>query len=238
MESDTNKIPILLLHGAIGSNKQFTALQESLERYYEVHTPNFPGHGGEGMPVDFSMQSFAAFVKKYINSHQLKRPIVFGYSMGGYVACYLCTLYPSLFSGIITLATKFHWDKTIAAAESAMLQPDTLEQKVPKFVQVLTHRHSPQDWKTVLNKTAELLQQLGAAPLLTGENYGRITIPCLLLIGDRDKMVSIEETLSVYRALPHAQFSVLPATPHLIEQVPVKLLVSIIQLFVNSSKEL
>lgn len=238
MESAVNKTPILLLHGAIGSNKQFETLLESLAPYYEVHTPNFPGHGGEEMPADLSITLLAEFVKTYIDLHQLHQPIVFGYSMGGYVAHYLSIQYPRLFSGIITLATKFHWDEATAATESSMLQPDVLEQKVPKFAKALAERHSPQDWKVVLKSTVALLQKLGADPLLKQESYLNINIPCLLLIGDRDKMVSIEETISVYRALPLAQFSVLPATPHPVEQAPVELLVSIIHTFINNSKGL
>ncbi len=234
MEPAIHKTPLLLLHGAIGSNKQFEALQESLTRYYEVHAPNFPGHGGEEIPADLSITTLADFVKNYIDSHQLHQPVVFGYSMGGYIACYLSLQYPGLFSSIITLATKFHWDEATAAAESSMLQPDILEQKVPKFAKALAERHFPQDWKVVLNRTATLLQELGADPLLKQESYRNITTPCLLLIGDRDKMVNIEETVAVYRVLPLAQFSVLPATPHPIEQVPVELLVSIVHAFVNT----
>jgi pimeloyl-ACP methyl ester carboxylesterase len=236
MGTSINQTPLLLLHGAIGSNKQWEALRESLAGYYEVHAPNFPGHGGEEIPGDFSVPSFAHFIKNYIDSHQLYRPIVFGYSMGGYVAFYLSTKYPNLFSGMITLATKFHWDEATAAAESSMLQPDILEQKVPKFAKALAERHFPQDWKSVLNHTAALLQKLGSGPLLKTENYLNISVPCLLLVGDRDKMVSIEETLAVYRALPLAQFSVLPATPHAVEQVPAGLLVPIIHAFINNNR--
>ena len=234
MASNNQKTSILLLHGAIGSNQQLASLQESLSAYYDVHAPNFPGHGGEEMPADFSITAFAGFIKNYIDTHQLNQPVVFGYSMGGYVACYLSLQYPGLISRIITLATKFHWDEATAATEAGMLQPELLEQKVPKFAQTLADRHFPQDWKVVLNQTAGLLQKLGADPLLNNEDYFKITVPCLLMIGDRDKMVSIEETTTIYRSLPLASCAVLPATPHPIEQVPIKLLTSIIHSFIHT----
>lgn len=223
-----DKQPILLLHGAIGSNKQLRALQESLSAYYEVHTPNLPGHGGEEFPIEFSIPVFAGFVKDYIEKNKLQQPAIFGYSMGGYIACYLAVMHPGIISRIITLATKFHWTEAIAANEVRMLQPDILEQKVPKFAEMLSQLHAPQDWKTVLRKTAGLMLALGSNPLLTPEDYAKLNIPCLLLAGDRDKMVSIEEPVSVYRALPHAEFSVLPGTPHAIELAPVNLLVQLI----------
>jgi pimeloyl-ACP methyl ester carboxylesterase len=38
-------------------------------------------------------------------------------------------------------------------------------------------------------------------------------------VGDRDKMVTIEETLAAYRRLPNGRFIVLPDTPHPLEKV-------------------
>lgn|GEM_PF-54049 len=222
------KTPILLLHGAIGSNAQLDILREALASSYDVHAPNFPGHGGEPSSETFSIPGFVDFVKDYIDSHQLNRPVVFGYSMGGYVACCLSLKYPGYVSRIITLATKFYWDEHTAAAEIKMLQPDLLEQKVPKFAEALVQRHGAAHWKGLLHQTASLLEGLGKQPVLKTEDYPTITTPCLLLVGDRDKMVSIEETASVYRTLPSARFAVLPATPHPIEQAPVDLLISLI----------
>eukprot|EP01036_Dinobryon_divergens_P016013 gene16013-21701_t len=37
------------------------------------------------------------------------------------------------------------------------------------------------------------------------DDYAQIDKPCLILMGDRDKMVTLEETLQVYKAVPGAQ---------------------------------
>ncbi len=60
---------------------------------------------------------------------------------------------------------------------------------------------------------------LGNSNTLIAEDYTVIDIPVILLLGDRDKMVSLEETATVYRSLPNAQLGILPGTPHPIEQV-------------------
>ena len=46
-------------------------------------------------------------------------------------------------------------------------------------------------------------------------------MPCLLMLGDRDKMVSLAETVEVYNLLASSQFAILPKTSHPIEQVDV-----------------
>jgi pimeloyl-ACP methyl ester carboxylesterase len=82
----------------------------------------------------------------------------------------------------------------------------------------------PNDWKEVLVLTAEMMLEMGRNNPLKMEDYNSIQQPVLLLLGDRDKMVTMEETLSVYRLLPNAQLGVLPGTPHPIEQVDIALL--------------
>jgi hypothetical protein len=44
------------------------------------------------------------------------------------------------------------------------------------------------------------------------------------MLGDRDKMVSLEETMAVYQGLPNAQFAILPQTAHPIEATDMELL--------------
>ena len=56
----------------------------------------------------------------------------------------------------------------------------------------------------------------------------------MLMLGDRDKMVSIEETVNVYRQLTDARFSVLPGTPHAIEAVDWSLVVPILLRFLKT----
>jgi pimeloyl-ACP methyl ester carboxylesterase len=211
--------PLILLHGALGSRTQLDALAEQLARHYEVHALNFPGHGGTPLPEEFSIPCFARHVQQYCTEKGLAKVAIFGYSMGGYVALYLARQQPALVGRVITLATKFHWDGATAAREVKMLQPDIIQQKVPQFASVLAERHQPADWKEVLRQTAHMLAGLGQQNVLGPEDLKAITCPCLLMLGDRDKMVTLEETVAVYHQLPHGQLAVLPNTPHPLEGV-------------------
>lgn len=213
--------PLILLHGALGSRTQLAALAEQLTPHYDVHPLDFPGHGGTPATEAFSIAYFARQVQQYCSDKNLHSVTIFGYSMGGYVALYLARQQPHLVTRVITLATKFHWDEATAAREVKMLQPDVIEQKVPQFAQALRERHAPTDWTEVLHQTAAMLQGLGQQNALALEDYKAITCPCLLMLGDRDKMVSLEETVAVYGQLPHGQLAVLPNTPHPLEAVSV-----------------
>jgi len=210
---------ILLLHGAIGAIDQVQPLQSILEKELTVHTLNFNGHGGTAFANEFSIGQFATEVADYIRQLGLAPVHIFGYSMGGYVAMYLAAKEPGLVKSISTLATKFYWDEAIAAKEIKMLDAEKIEEKLPAFARQLEHRHAPNNWKDLLGKTRDMLVAMGNDNPLKEEVYSTIKTPVLLMLGDRDKMVPLEETVNVYTSLPNAQMAVLPATPHPLEQV-------------------
>ena len=225
---------LILLHGALGSKDQFQSLVHVLEDTFQVHTFNLPGHGGQPLPdTSFSIELFSEQVAIYIQDMNIEKANVFGYSMGGYIAMYLAKQLPNTINKVVTLATKFHWDEKTASKEVKLLDGKTIQEKVPAFAAQLQHRHAPVNWLTLLDKTTELLLNLGKNNTLQLEDYTSISTPCLVLLGDRDKMVTLDETLAVYKQLPNAQLGVLPGTPHIFEQVNLSLLAYMIKRFLN-----
>lgn len=222
--------PLLLLHGAIGAADQLTFLEALPQNSFAF---DFPGHGGKAFPAAFSIRAFTESVLQWMDEKGFATVDIFGYSMGGYVALYLARHYPERVGKIFTLATKFAWDEATAAKEVKMLNPEKIAEKVPKFAAALEKRHAPLDWKEVLQRTADLMLALGKKPELAQEDFAAITHPVLLSVGDRDTMVSIEETMQVYRSLPNAQFMVFPDTVHPIEQINLQQLLPALELFLG-----
>jgi pimeloyl-ACP methyl ester carboxylesterase len=224
---------LLLLHGAIGSKEQLQGLAGSLAGAFHLYSIDFSGHGGQEIEREFSIEHFAGQILQWLRENAINKINIFGYSMGGYVAMYLAAHHPELVDGIITLATKYEWTEDIAAKEASMLNPLTLETKVPEFAAQLQQRHHPSDWKVVLAETARMLHKMGQQPPLSQADFNRINCRVLLLLGDRDKMVTQEETMKVYKLLPQAQLEILPNTPHPIEKIDVTALASLIKRFLQ-----
>jgi pimeloyl-ACP methyl ester carboxylesterase len=150
---------------------------------------------------------------------EIQKANIFGYSMGGYVAMYLAKHHPEKIAKVFTFATKFLWNPEIAAKEIKMLDPDKIEMKLPAFAKTLESRHSANNWKTVLNKTAEMMISLGEKNCLSITDYNSIENPVQIGIGDKDTMVTLEETIEVYRNLKNARLLVMPETQHPIERI-------------------
>lgn len=225
---------LILLHGALGSKDQLQSLVHLLEGSFHIHSFNLTGHGGQPLPESsFSIELFSKQIAIYIQDMNIEKANVFGYSMGGYIAMYLAKQMPDKFNKIVTLATKFYWDEKTASKEVKLLDGKTIQEKVPAFAAQLQQRHAPVDWLAILDKTTELLLNLGNNNTLQLDDYSSITTPGLLLLGDRDKMVTLDETLAVYKQLPNAQLGILPGTPHIFEQVNLSLLAYLIKSFLK-----
>ncbi|MEJ8844520.1 alpha/beta fold hydrolase [Lacibacter sp. H375] len=228
---------LLLLHGAIGSKDQLLPLADLLKNDFSVHLFNFSGHGSKPFAQEpFSIEAFANEVGEYLSTHKIQQASVFGYSMGGYVALYLAKQQPQLLSEIVTLATKFQWDETVAAKEAGMLNTEIILEKVPVFAEQLQQRHAPNDWKLVLEQTKAMLLQMGKENPLQLNDYTTIEQPVLLLLGDNDKMVTREETEAVQKAIPNSHFQLLEQTAHPIEKVNIAVLAGIIRKFCKTNE--
>lgn len=228
------KQPLVLLHGALGAASQFEGLGPLLGDHFELHAFDFEGHAGAGdSGRPFRMEHFVENTAAYIGKHGLAPARIFGYSMGGYVACLLAKTHPKMVKRIATLGTKFIWNPVVARKERGLLDPDTIEAKVPHFASMLDERH-PHGWKSVVHKTAELLGDLGDHPRLTTDNWNSLELPVRVHVGDRDHTVSVEEAAEIYRALPRGELSVLPGTPHPLEKVSMERLSGALRDFLSA----
>ena len=190
------------------------------------------------MRGEFSIQRFSGELLEFAAKlPAYARPVsVFGYSMGGYVAVYTALQHPELFHGVATLATKWHWTPESAAREQALLDPAAIEVRLPAFARQLADRHAPNDWKELLLRTSDMLGAMGQRPPIDATNPPGLSIPALLMVGDRDKTVSIPETLAMHEAWPGSSMGVLPDTAHPFEKVDTALLTDLIRRFLKAGK--
>ncbi len=213
---------LILLHGAIGSAAQLQPLAALLSEDFACHLINFSGHGGE-KPGPLTITRLSGELAAYIQHHQLQRANIFGYSMGGYVALNTALHLPQLVGRIMTYGTMLEWSPERAAKETALLNPETLKLKVPKFAEKLAQMHGDDNWEDLLRHTGDMLLAMGQQPPISMMSMQAIEQKVKLCVGDRDA-VSIKETEEVYRLLPNACMSVFPNSPHPLEKVDSQLL--------------
>lgn len=225
---------LILLHGALGHSDIFKPYSESFSQYFTIHTPLFSGHGNTELPTDgISIEKYTKELAEYCKENNLKDVFILGHSMGGYVALCYAMKNPENVNSIVTLGTKFDWSEEQALKESKMLNPDVILEKVPQYAQLLEKQHG-RKWKQLLPAIADLMIDLGKNPPLKDHLSG-INIPVQIMVGDKDNMVTIEESAGVYKNLPNAKLAVLPDTKHPMEKVRPNLLLNLAKDFWNLS---
>ena len=218
---------LVLLHGALGSASQMQPLAHALQDH--AHVVELEGHGSTPITGDrYEMSRFAQNVRDAMQRAGIERADIFGYSMGGYVALLLAAESPELVASVTTLGTKLAWSPEVAARETSRLDPATIRAKVPKFAAALEARHGAGEWEAVLQRTAALMTDLGTNPVVSSEMLSRISQPVRLMVGDRDSVVTLDETAAAARTLPAGELAVLPNTPHPFEQVNIRLLAALL----------
>lgn len=86
--------PIILIHGFRGAREGLVEVAQYLVDY-DCYVPDIPPASGQKMK-QYSLDSYAEFLKKYINDNNLQNPILIGHSMGSIVAAYTANKYKDL----------------------------------------------------------------------------------------------------------------------------------------------
>jgi pimeloyl-ACP methyl ester carboxylesterase len=73
-------------------------------------------------------------------------------------------------------------------------------------------------------------------PTLPAEDaLKHITVPTLIIWGDRDQFLPVENAVELYRLIPNAQLAVIPHADHFVARTNVKLFAELVKEFILSS---
>jgi pimeloyl-ACP methyl ester carboxylesterase len=95
-------------------------------------------------------------------------------------------------------------------AHSAEVDIAAFERKDPGFAAMLQENHGD-NWKTLLR---QIKPMWNARLNYTPADFAVVVAPTLVLLGDRDGFVTVEEGLKLFRLLPRAEFAVVPGSEH------------------------
>jgi pimeloyl-ACP methyl ester carboxylesterase len=211
------KPKLLLLHGALGQNTEFSALIELLTPHFNCVTLNFSGHGpAQEESQVFNLDILTKDLKQFLNMHG-RDHYIFGYSLGGFVALNYCIENedrPAL--GVITYATKFDWTENIRNKFIARLNPPEVQAKAGLFLDTLLSRYG-EKWPFLLKQTAQLIDNM-AKHRIEAIDLEQITTPIRIGVGDQDRLVSVQESQAMTHYLSGESFYVCSNSGHELEK--------------------
>jgi len=203
---------LIVIHGALGNGQEFESVIQLLGGKYEIINYEIPHHGfKQDSKTPFNIESITADFCDFLEEQG--RSIIYGFSLGGYLA--LCAAQQSTqnIEGIITQGTKLNWSPEVAAIEIKGLNLNFLKEKATPFYNYLINLHGNY-LEDLLAKTIGFMQELGSHPLLTRGELNKLDIPVRMIRGGKDRMVSKDETENVCAMISNSHYFELPFFPH------------------------
>jgi pimeloyl-ACP methyl ester carboxylesterase len=216
--------PLIVLHGGSGTLEEWRPMIPSFEPHFHVYALDSRAHGKTNNPTGkLSYRMMADDVAAFIKALDIPRPLVCGYSDGGQIALELAMRHPGLTRALVVGAAWYKFsDAYVNALKSwGFERPgeydfDWVQENFPHFVEDWKTHHrqndDPEYWKSLLLQISELW----LTPLnYTEADFKQITDPVLILIGDRDGMIPLDDAIEMYQMIPKAELAVLPNMDHL-----------------------
>jgi pimeloyl-ACP methyl ester carboxylesterase len=247
VEAGQGKPLILLDNAMVSTNPVWTAMPVAyasflgtLAEHFRVIAPDTRGSGKSvhpGGPIPSAL--LADDVAALIEALALDRPLICGFSDGGETATLVGIRHPGSVRAIVNHGgyDLFNPDPHAPAitmtrqmlggsADAIQADPDLTASRSPELRAMFELMKSDHDsaqgaghWKAVVAQTFDRIVQPHG---YTVENMRAISVPALILTGDRDPFCTVEEGAAACRALPAGQLAVLPGTGHLITPAAVQ----------------
>ncbi|MHA1266973.1 MAG: alpha/beta fold hydrolase [Candidatus Helarchaeota archaeon] len=105
-------MPFIFVHGWTVDHFIWEKFIEYYKSYTEIWVLDLPGHGQSHCPHrDYSVSYLGNLLKKFIDHFAIKRPLLFGHSLGGFIILQYEIAFPGSSSGLICLSTTPHFMK-------------------------------------------------------------------------------------------------------------------------------
>ncbi len=221
---------IVLLHGFLESKAIWDNFTESLQNEFTVIAIDLPGHGESGLIAEtHTMQMMAAAIKEVLNVEKIKKTIVVGHSMGGYVALQFALDNDELLQGLVLFHSHANSD-TDEAKENRRRTINIVNQNkggfIRQFIPDLFDQKHVEEYSEEIKKLQNLAEQMSPEAIVAALSgmrdrpnqlqYLLLTeIPVLFIIGKQDSRMPYNQVLAQAVIPSHSEILLLEDVGHM-----------------------
>ena len=225
-----NGEPLVLIHASLATGAgNWKAYVPYLSPHFRLIMPDLRGHGRTNNPQgEIRLPTLTDDLVAFIQELNLEKPFLCGWSGGGDIALDIGIRYPNLVKAMVVGGVThrvseeyFESIRAMGAEAPGKVDIEQFEKAMPQFAELLriVHSQSSEHWKTLLTQIShEMLEPT----LPSHDDLKKIDAPTLIIWGDRDQFLPVEDALELYRLLPNAELAVLPNVDHSISRTRVE----------------
>ncbi|MFW9868568.1 MAG: alpha/beta fold hydrolase [Candidatus Thorarchaeota archaeon] len=217
--------PLVLIHGGIGtSGMNWAPSFPMFSKHYRIIAPDSRGHGRTDNPSgEFSYKLMADDTVKLIEKLELEKPAIYGWSDGGQIALEIGMNYPGLAraiisGGVLSELSEHYLNgmRSFGALGPGKVSFDKFKETYPEFAGAMIELHSPVygDNYFVEDLFVNISKMWFNPKEFPGDRLTTISDPTLILHGDRDEVIPLEDPIRIYRMIPNSELAIVPGTDH------------------------
>lgn len=232
LESVAPRIHVVLLHAFPLSSQMWEQVVRKLSHsapdcsFYLV---DLPGFGTAPVSDTWTVEQAAEAIYNELQKFSLSKVVIGGLSMGGYIAFAYYKAYPDNVQGLILSNTKAEADTQKAAAEREEYAQDVekrgtvavMDRQYAKFISKETQEHHQEiadQVKTWIGNDrpaviAAALRAMAIRPS-SEELLSLINVPTLVIVGEKDELISPESAQEMANKIANASVAVIPEAGH------------------------
>ncbi|MBA2396071.1 MAG: alpha/beta hydrolase [Ktedonobacteraceae bacterium] len=200
--------PLVLIHGYGNSGQVWQPVLPYLAQQHQVFIVDLPGYGQSKLDGEWYLREMAPLLAQWLDTLQLPAAALLGHSMGGAIAIHLAAYAPEKFNRLI-----------LANAAGIPLRaelPALATRSLHSFFQInngklpysLVRDMLPPDMHLLWQTAQEMKRSDFRAEL------EQITLPTLIIWGERDVLLPLTLGRMLHEALPHATLMTMPQCGH------------------------
>ena len=189
--------PLVMLHGNGEDHTYFKHQMAPFSERYQVIALETRGHGQSPRgTAPFTLEQFAEDLKGFLDSREISRCHLLGFSDGANIALLFALKYPEYVEKLVLNGA----DLSPSGVKLSIQAPIILGWGLLQVIRRLDKRAQPK-W--------ELLDLMTTQPHIKPERLSALTMPVLVIAGDRD-MIRERHTWLIARSIPNSRLSILP----------------------------
>jgi valacyclovir hydrolase len=199
---------ILLIHGFGGTpESDFGAQLPTLQSHFRVIAPHLHGYGRSTHRTSYALSFYrddANDLATLLDSLNIDKALVLGFSDGGIVGLLLAALYPQRVLALAEMGAQ----PAINAQNVAGIRHWLIDTPLPEDWQTeLAKLHGEPYWRSLPQMYVEGQEKLVAAggSIISDEELASIRCPALIMHGKRDRIVPADYARMISERIPNSQ---------------------------------
>jgi esterase len=224
--------PLIILHGLFGQSDNWNTLSKGFaEKGFRVFAVDQRNHGLSPHSTTWNYGVMADDLKEFIDTHQLKDPILLGHSMGGKTVMFFELMYPGIASKIIVVdiapraslrhheevlkalnAVDFNAIKTRKEAEEIMsryIDDFGTKQFLLKNIYWKEGRNEEMAWRFNLETITENYDAV-----IASVPVGSSPVPALVMRGEKSNYVNDADLEDFKKLFPNSKLETIAGSGH------------------------